>query len=185
MPPSASAISPMPRSSFRTAHRYSGALDPAADIDLQPLASAPPSRSARRTSGTAAGRPTRAHRRNCFLTRTDDRDLHVAKGGLAPQLVDLAIDQLAKVDLRRHAPRRGVNFRSKVEIVDRGQQQPRLLNDLGWRARDNRDPRAQILPLDDFGEADDRVQWRLDLVHQLPQRGRVSEHLGERRQLRG
>jgi hypothetical protein len=40
-------------------------------------------------------------------------------------------------------------------------------------------------PMIAFGEADDRVQWRFDLMHQLAQRGGIGQQIGKRRQLRG
>ena len=71
-----------------------------------------------------------------------------------------------------------MNLRGEIEIVDRGQQQPRLRHDLRRALAITAVGRAQILALDDLGEADDRVERRLDLVDQLAQRIRVGEHVG-------
>ena len=61
----------------------------------------------------------------------------------------------------------------EIEVVDRGQQQPRLGDDLGRALAVAAVGRPEILAVDDLGEADDRVERRLDLVDQLAQRIRI------------
>ena len=70
----------------------------------------------------------------------------------------------------------GLDPRRGVEIVDRGEQAPRLLHDVGGAAAIGGRGRAHILALDHLGEADDRVQRRAQLVDQLAQR--IGRELG-------
>src|SRR5690348_18507569 len=68
-----------------------------------------------------------------------------------------------------------MDLRCKVEIVNRRHQQPRLPNDLLGALAISTICRAEILAFDDFGEPDDRVQRRLDLVDQLSKRIGIRE----------
>ena len=70
----------------------------------------------------------------------------------------------AEIEAAAFEPRR------RVEIVDRAEQPARLLHDRSGAAAIGRRRRAHILALDHLGEADDRVQWRAQLVDQLAQR---------------
>nr|WP_309611231.1 hypothetical protein [Sphingomonas sp.] len=63
--------------------------------------------------------------------------------------------------------------RGKVEVVNRGQQQLRLVDNLGRAPPVSALRRPKILAVDDLGETDDGVQRRLDLMDQLAQRRRV------------
>src|SRR5579884_749945 len=68
----------------------------------------------------------------------------------------------------------------EIEVVDRAQEQSGLGHDVTGSLAVAMIRRAEILPLDDFGEADNRVQRRLDLVDQLTERIRVAQHVCRR-----
>ena len=68
---------------------------------------------------------------------------------------------------------------SLVKLPDGGYK-PRLADDFGRALAIAGVGRAQHLRLDDLGETDDRVQWRLELVDQLAKRLRVGSCHGLR-----
>src|SRR5579884_1220787 len=63
----------------------------------------------------------------------------------------------------------------EIEIVNRGQQEPCLANDLKSSAAVSSIRRPKVLSLDDLGESDNGIEWRLDLMDKLAERGRVSK----------
>src|SRR6185436_13490611 len=70
-----------------------------------------------------------------------------------------------------------MDLRGEVEVVDRAEQRARLADDVARALAVAAVSGAEILAVDDLGEADDRVQRSLDLVDQLAQRIRVGQDL--------
>src|SRR6188472_3978874 len=71
----------------------------------------------------------------------------------------------------------GTDLGGEIEVVNGGQKQPRLANDLLRPVAIAAVGGTEILSFDDLGKADDRVERGLDLVDQFAKRVRVGERL--------
>ena len=67
-----------------------------------------------------------------------------------------------------------MDLRREIEIVDRGQQHPRMGHDIGRALAVTMVGGPEILTIDDLGKADDRVERSLDFMDQLAKRIRVA-----------
>src|SRR6185312_6412892 len=105
-----------------------------------------------------------------FASRPCDVDRRPLLGGDVAQLAGGPVDQRAKIDPPAPIASSRMDLRREIEVVDGGEQQPRLTDDFGSPVAIAAVGRPEILSLYDLGKTDDRVQRGLDLVDQLAQR---------------
>src|SRR6185503_18172004 len=91
-------------------------------------------------------------------------ELDAPFGGQSAQRFGQHLELLAEVGPALLDPSRGMDLCREVEVVDRAEQRARLADNVARALAVAAVGGAEILAIDDLGEADDRVQRSLDLV---------------------